>query len=349
MGEGKVKDKKIFVLGRDKIGWSIDKDREGIIKFLETGGFKTTKNIFRCSHIFCVWADLLLLLKYRWFYVFKKTRQIKVIAIITNDITSFPEKVEKLKPLIDVFVAPSKKVYNFLKSKKLTVYYIPFFVDPEIFKPLNLSKDKICRELRINLDIFKGKIIIGSFQRDSLGDNLSQPKWQKNPDLLLDLLQGIEKNRYIFLMAGPRRHYIIKKCREKGLPYFYYGDESFVDNNKDDIYQNNLPLGVINLLYNLTDLYLVTSKSEGGPKQVIESALTKTMIFSTPVGLVPDFLHPKVIFKEENLTTALEKINNFINNPESFTDIIEYNYQSSLSKMNFSLLRDQYKEIILKC
>ena len=53
----------------------------------------------------------------------------------------------------------------------------------------------------------------------------------------------------------------------------------------------------MNKLYNLSDLYVVSSRSEGGPKAVLEAAFAGTMILSTGVGLAPDFLHPGVSTK----------------------------------------------------
>ena len=63
MGAGKIK---IFVFGRDKIGWSIDEDRKNIIYFLKLNKFEIVNSILKATHIFCVWYDLLYNLKYKW-------------------------------------------------------------------------------------------------------------------------------------------------------------------------------------------------------------------------------------------------------------------------------------------
>ena len=42
---------------------------------------------------------------------------------------------------------------------------------------------------------------------------------------------------------------------------------------------------LVNKLYNILDLYLVTSRIEGGPQAILECALTKTPILSTDVGV----------------------------------------------------------------
>lgn len=337
---------KIFIFGRDKVNWSIDKDRETITFFLKKNNFKITKNIFKSTHVFCVWADLLLSSYYWWLLMIKIIFKFKIIAVITNDISFYPQKLNRLKKYVDIFIAPSSKIYDLLNANGLKVCKIPFFVNPNIFKPLNLKKEEICKRLDIKWNLLKDKIIIGSFQRDSLGTNLLKPKWQKNPDLLIKILEKLPKEKTIFLLAGPRRHYIIDRCIEKKINFLFYGDYSYIKNKKDDISVNNLLPQKINLLYNLIDLYIVSSKSEGGPKQILESALTKTLIFSTNVGLAPDFLHPNLIFNKENLNELIEKIYQFIKSPKSFTNYLDYNYQKTISEMNEDLLIKKYRNVI---
>jgi len=315
--------------------------------FLKENNFEITKNIFKSTHILCVWHDLLLLDKFFWVKSLKKFLHFKVITVITNDITFDPEKIEQTRKYVDVFIAPSDKIYNFLKRKKLIVYRIPFFVNPEVFNHLSISKENICRKLNIDWQSIKNKIVIGSFQRDSLGKDLSQPKWQKNPDLLIKILKRFPKKDYILLLAGPRRHYIVNKCKKEKIPFLFYGDVSYVIKNKDDIKINNLPLEIINYLYNLTDLYLITSKSEGGPKQVLEASFTKTLIFSTRVGLSPDVLHSFLLFEETHLSEVIKKIQKFFRNSSEFEKYIEYNFQKAKKEMNLGVLKQKYKELIL--
>ena len=64
------------------------------------------------------------------------------------------------------------------------------------------------------------------------------------------------------------------------------------------------PLEVVNKLYNILDLYLVTSRVEGGPQAILECALSKTPILSTRVGVAPEVLHPDAIFDLKQFTKA---------------------------------------------
>ena len=46
----------------------------------------------------------------------------------------------------------------------------------------------------------------------------------------------------------------------------------------------------INDLYNIFDLYIVSSRIEGGPQAIMEAAYTKTPIVSTDVGVASEIL-----------------------------------------------------------
>jgi glycosyltransferase involved in cell wall biosynthesis len=61
---------------------------------------------------------------------------------------------------------------------------------------------------------------------------------------------------------------------------------------------------VINELYNCLDLYMVTSRIEGGPQAIFECAITKTPIISTDVGIANKILHPSAIFSLNDLESA---------------------------------------------
>jgi glycosyltransferase involved in cell wall biosynthesis len=64
----------------------------------------------------------------------------------------------------------------------------------------------------------------------------------------------------------------------------------------DDIKTNSIPRSTLNLLYNLVDLYIVASRSEGGPHSILEAAACGCKIISTPVGTAPDVLDASCIF-----------------------------------------------------
>ena len=64
----------------------------------------------------------------------------------------------------------------------------------------------------------------------------------------------------------------------------------------------------MNKLYNCLDLYIVSSRFEGGPQAILECGITKTPIISTDVGIASEILAPESIFNMENFLTAKPNI-----------------------------------------
>jgi glycosyltransferase involved in cell wall biosynthesis len=84
-------------------------------------------------------------------------------------------------------------------------------------------------------------------------------------------------------------------------------------NKLDDLgisysYFEKANIGVINELYNCLDLYMVTSRIEGGPQAIFECAITKTPIISTDVGIANKILHPRAIFSINDLESAAPNV-----------------------------------------
>ena len=82
------------------------------------------------------------------------------------------------------------------------------------------------------------------------------------------------KKENFVLLAGYRRQYIIKLLEKYKIEYIYYEKVSFEE---------------LNELYNCLDLYIVSSRVEGGPQSIFECGLSKTPIISTDVGIAKNF------------------------------------------------------------
>ena len=61
----------------------------------------------------------------------------------------------------------------------------------------------------------------------------------------------------------------------------------------------------LNELYNCLDLYIVSSRVEGGPQAIIECGLSKVPIISTDVGIANEVLSSESIFNMDNFTNAI--------------------------------------------
>ena len=337
----------IKIIGKEGQGWSIDSDRYFTEKAIKELNYKTVNCFFNADIVFSVWYSYIFRLKLTHFRLFKGKR--KFIFTVTNDIEDNNKNIDKYKKITDCWICANNKQKKYLLRQNVNenqIFINPFYVDENIFKTLSISKKEIAEKLKISYDLIKNKFLIGSFQRDSLGKDLTKPKWHKNPELLIEILKNIDKNKFILLLAGPRRHFIVSECKKYNIPYIFVGNENFINEMKDDVAINNLSKNKINLLYNLIDLYIVTSASEGGPKAIIEASLTKTAILSTPVGFAPEMLNSDFICN--NKDEFLIKINKLTENESYRKKVVAENYEKVSKINNFDAYKQRIKNIIDK-
>lgn len=165
------------------------------------------------------------------------------------------------------------------------IYFIPLWVNQNIWYHI---EDKIT--LRNKYGFKKSDFLIGSFQRDTEGSDLLSPKLVKGPDIFVKILEMLYKDnkKITAVLTGKRRGYVISELERLSIPYKYFEMPSF---------------SMMNELYNLLDLYLITSRLEGGPQALVECGQTKTPIISTDVGLSRQILSSKSIFEYKDLNT----------------------------------------------
>jgi glycosyltransferase involved in cell wall biosynthesis len=165
--------------------------------------------------------------------------------------------------LVDLGVNPEK------------IVVIPLGIDLSLFKPASLKeKQKIKKQLGIPSD----RIIIGSFQKDGVGwgEGL-KPKLIKGPDIFVEVAGKLAQDYPIFiLLVGPARGYVKQELEKRNIPYRNIG---YLKNFKE-----------IAKYYQALDLYLITSKIEGGPKQILETIASGIPTVSTTVGMIPDII-----------------------------------------------------------
>ncbi len=335
---------KVKIIGEDGANWSIDKDRINIEYFIsQLGAVKIVNSNLAANIYFFAWYNQIP--KKNLFKFFKKLFRKKVIAVITNDIRNNPEEFGCLKDAVDIWISPNSKISSFLKNRKANYLEIPFFVSPRKFYPLGMPKEAILKKLKLDASL-ADKTLIGSFQRDSLGNDLKKPKWQKNPDLLIKICKAIPKEKICLVLAGPRRHYIVNECKKSDIPFVFIGDSEYLKNLQDDIVANNLPEENVNLLYNLADIYIVTSASEGGPKAIMEASLAKTLIFSTDAGMAEDIIHRDLIYTPDNF----KKIVDAAVNPDrkNTGKYLEYNYKKAAGLLDENRYLSLYSELFKK-
>lgn len=184
---------------------------------------------------------------------------------------------------VDLYHAISENTYN--QIRKITskpIVKIPFWVNQNIWFEIS-SKKSIYEEFKLSPE----KYYVGSFQRDTEGHDLISPKLSKGPDQFIEIVKYLNSNKdnLHIILTGKRRGYIMDQLDKVNIPYTYFEMISFEKINK---------------LYNLLDLYIVSSRYEGGPQSILECALIKTPIISTDVGIASEILSAQSIFEMNN-------------------------------------------------
>ncbi|MCP8319030.1 MAG: glycosyltransferase [Candidatus Methylarchaceae archaeon HK01B] len=198
------------------------------------------------------------------------------------------------RKLVGRWIVRTKEAQRELHSVGIDCELIPFTIDKDLFRPL-LPNDSALIEMRQRWDIPSDCYLIGNFHRDTEGSDLRTPKALKGPDIFAEILLGLFSRGYRVhvLLAGPRRFWIRRRLAELRVPFTFIGD---LVEGTDDIGINTLPRPTLNLLYNLLDLYLITSRCEGAPRTLMESVAAQCKVISTRVGLAEDILEPACIY-----------------------------------------------------
>ncbi len=263
-----------------------------------------------------------------WLWRKISKRQLKkrnvVCSIYHIDFDSFDDKekrdFEDRDKYVDFYHVISKKTKKDLQNlTNKKIISIPFWVDSDTWFPIEEKK-----ELRKELGFDSEDYLIGSFQRDTEGFDMESPKLIKGPDIFLEIVDKIykENKKLKVVLAGNRRNYLINNFKSKKIPYRYF---EMVD------------LETLNKLYNILDLYLVTSRVEGGPQAILECSAIKTPIVSTDVGVASEILSKESIFSpgsfskaKPNVEFAFEKSQEFIIplGMKKFRDMFFENYEN---------------------
>lgn len=295
--------------------------------------------------VYAVWWSILLTKKARIFRTLFRNK--RIIATITNDLSHQERELDRLINMAGLYVYASSKQKDTLLNKGISpnaMFFNPFYVDEGIFKDLFISRRALAERLGIDFDAIRDKYLVGSFQRDSLGTDLSKQKWQKNPDGLIEIISRLDRAAFVLVLAGPRRHYLVNRCKNESIPYIFIGNRETIDKNIDDVFENNLDERTMALLYNLIDLYIVSSLSEGGPKAIPEAVLTHTPVISSDVGFAKDLLCEKSIYTTNE--DAGHKLDLLKHNQDYKTGMIEENLQKTGIYYGFDLYKSRVKQII---
>lgn len=193
-------------------------------------------------------------------------------------------KRDKYVNYYHVITKKSKNELQKITSKP--IFVSEFWLNQKLFFQI---KDR--SKLREKYNLSSKDFLIGSFQRDTEGKDLVSPKLIKGPDIFIEILKNnfLNKENLKIILTGKRRAYIIEQLKKLNIEFLYFEMVTFKE---------------LNELYNLLDLYIVSSRKEGGPQQILEAAITKTPIVSTNVGLADLFLSPESIYTLNEFSKA---------------------------------------------
>ncbi|MCD4832070.1 MAG: glycosyltransferase family 4 protein [Anaerohalosphaeraceae bacterium] len=165
--------------------------------------------------------------------------------------------------ILDTGIEPSK------------VHLIPIATRGEFFSVADADKKAKARE---RYSIPQSGVVIGSFQKDGdgWGDGMT-PKMVKGPDIFLKTVAILKDSlpELFILLSGPARGYVKKGLDELSVPYQHIYLEDYSE---------------IGQLYNCLDVYMVTSRQEGGPKAILESLASGVPLVTTRVGQAMDMV-----------------------------------------------------------
>jgi glycosyltransferase involved in cell wall biosynthesis len=179
------------------------------------------------------------------------------------------------------------------------VFLIPIAIRGECFS-IQTAESK--KQARKTFAIPQNAVVIGSFQKDGegWGEGLN-PKMVKGPDIFLETISILKNSipEIFVLLSGPARGYVKKGLEELSVPYKHV----FLDDYSKIVG-----------LYHCLDVYMVTSRQEGGPKSVLESMASGVPLVTTRVGQAMDIVQNEqngVMVDVENteaLASSCEKV-----------------------------------------
>jgi len=256
-----------------------------------------------------------------WFHIAPNDSRVKYI----------PEAV-KYVDLWHTSCALTKKKLIQLGVPADKIVQIPLGVNLNFFSPAKAKEHLI---LKKQFSIPDGKVVVGSYQKDGNGwkEGLI-PKLIKGPDVFCDIVENLAKNKDIFvLLTGPARGYV-KKCLDKaGISYHH----DFLKNPND-----------VSLYYKMTDIYIVASREEGGPKQILESMASGVPIVSTRVGMAPDVIidgKNGFIVDVEDVKALTQRVIQILDNDHLRRNMIEEGLKTA-RQYDWSIIAQQYAKNI---
>ena len=250
--------RRLFVVG-DRLGWSIDDDQRRLAATARRLGIRIgwtpllrvlrSQPVFMHNHFTALhprWTSSSHQLGLSYFHGRPGTPGYPEFDRAYAALRANPGRVQRLQVtheemhelVLDAGVDPSR------------VFRIPIGIDLERFP---LGDEAARRTARTLLGIPQSAFVIGSFQKDGVGwaEGL-EPKAIKGPDVLVAVLERLRLPELYVLLTGPARGWVRRELERLGIPYGHAQLAS-----RDELAS----------AYHALNVYLVTSRQEGGPSR----------------------------------------------------------------------------------
>ena len=257
---------RLFVVG-DRLGWSIDDDRVRLVATARRLGYKVAPNaalrlarrqsVFQHNHFNALqprWLGSSHRLGLSYFHGRPGTpgypefdRAYATLEQNADRIARVQVTHDEMRELVVGAGVPAEHVFK-----------IPIGIDLEHFD--------VCPERE------GGAFVVGSFVKDGVGmDEGLEPKLLKGPDTFVAVVERLRERipELSVLLTGPARGYVRRELERLGVPCRHR-----LLSSRDELGR----------AYAQSDVCLVTSRQEGGPKAALEAMASGVPLVSTRVG-----------------------------------------------------------------
>lgn len=155
------------------------------------------------------------------------------------------------------------------------VHLIPIGINTSYFSEQTAESKRFARD---HYGIPETAVVVGSFQKDGVGwGEGREPKLIKGPDVFIKSVERLKHRipELFVVLSGPSRGYMKEKLEKLGIPYRHFLLDSYPEMGQ---------------LFQTLDLYMVSSRQEGGPKAILESMASGVPIVTTRVGQAMDLV-----------------------------------------------------------
>jgi glycosyltransferase involved in cell wall biosynthesis len=274
---------RLFVVG-DDLGWSIDDDRARLIATAERLGvevaptswarFARRQAVFTSNHFDALqprWLESSHRLGLSYFHGRPGTPGYPEFDRAYETLRRHSARLDR----IQVTHAEMRDLVVGAGVDPECVFTIPIGVDLPLFPFGDAELRAVARHA---LGVPESAFVVGSFQKDGVGFGEGlEPKLVKGPDILAATLEQLRSSipELFVLLTGYARGYVRRRLTDAGIPHSHVYLRS-----RDQLAQ----------AYHALDVYLVTSRQEGGPKAVLEAMATGVPLVTTRVGQAPELV-----------------------------------------------------------